>query len=71
MVWPPEGEHWGAAVSDAEVVPMNETEWYKKDFFGLKAADEAGKNEFLSFEGDHLQFGIDDLHGWVTTYFSA
>lgn len=71
MVWPPEGEHWGAAVSDSKVVSMKDTEWYQKDLFGLKTAEEAGKNEFLTFDGDHLQFSLDDLHQWVMTYFSG
>lgn len=73
MVFPKEGEHWGAPDPNDpfnSVLPMKETEWYKKDLFGLKTAEEAGKNVFLSFSGDHLQFTMDDFDGWVTKYLS-
>jgi palmitoyl-protein thioesterase len=39
MIWPKEGEHWGSPdPSDPfkKILPMNETEWYQKDLFGLK-----------------------------------
>eukprot|EP00980_Cylindrotheca_fusiformis_P028568 scaffold22612_cov138-Cylindrotheca_fusiformis.AAC.2 len=72
MVWPKEGEQWGAADPDAplhRILPRKETEWYKKDSFGLKTAEEAGKNHYASFDGDHLQFTMDDWTDWITTYF--
>lgn len=59
MVWPKEGEHWGCPDSADpfhKIIPMKETEWYKHNFFGLRKADEEGKNIFETFEGDHLQF---------------
>mmetsp|Transcript_102300 Transcript_102300/g.153272 ORF Transcript_102300/g.153272 Transcript_102300/m.153272 type:complete len:405 (+) Transcript_102300:137-1351(+) len=71
MVWPKEGEQWGAADPQApftRVLPMNETEWYEKDLFGLRTAQEQDKNRFESFEGDHLQFSMDDFTRWVQTY---
>lgn len=71
LVWPPEGEHWGApdpADPYENILPMNETEWYQKDLFGLKTAQEEGKNAFESFPGDHLQFKDDDFERWVKTY---
>jgi palmitoyl-protein thioesterase len=73
MVWPKEGEHWGAPDPNDpfhKILPMNETEWYQKDLFGLRTADEAGKNHFESFDGDHLQFSMSDFEGWVTKYLS-
>ena len=73
MVWPKEGEWWGAPDPNdpfQTVTPMNETEWYQKDLFGVRAAQEAGKNYFESFDGDHLQFGWEDFERWVTTYLS-
>lgn len=75
MVWPKEGEHWGAPDSSdgkdpfqSPILPMNETEWYKEDLFGLKTAQEAGKNVFETFEGDHLSFSMEDFDRWVNTY---
>jgi palmitoyl-protein thioesterase len=70
MVYPHEGEHWGAFDSDGKtLLTMKETEWYKKDLFGLKTADEAGKILFNTTKGNHLQFGHDDLFSWVDSYF--
>ena len=71
MVWPREGEQWGAPdPTDPfhSILRMNETEWYLKDLFGLKTAQEEGKNFFESFEGDHLQFTLDQYNEWVTSY---
>jgi palmitoyl-protein thioesterase len=71
MVWPKEGEHWGAADRNAplqRILPRNQTEWYINDSFGLKTAEEAGKNHYISFDGDHLQFTMDDYTDWVRTY---
>ena len=73
MVWPKEGEQWGAADPKDpfnHILPMKETEWYKKDLFGLKTAEEAGKNHFEQFEGDHLQFSMEDFTRWLKTYFT-
>jgi palmitoyl-protein thioesterase len=73
MVWPAEGEHWGAPDPQDPfnvILPMKQTEWYQDDLFGLRTADEAGKNFFESFPGDHLQFEMEDLHRWITTYFT-
>lgn len=73
MIWPKEGEHWGAPDPNDPfhtILPMNQTEWYQKDLFGLRTAQEAGKNYFESFDGDHLQFSMKDLDGWITKYLS-
>jgi palmitoyl-protein thioesterase len=70
MVYPNDGEWWGAFASDGKTrLAMNETEWYQKDLFGLKTADEAGKIVFDSSPGDHLQFTEAELFGWVDKYF--
>ena len=74
MVWPKEGEHWGAPDPKDpfhSVLPMNETEWYRLDLFGLKSAQEAGKNYFEEFEGDHLQFKMEDFDRWIHTYLAV
>lgn len=71
MVWPKEGEQWGCPDPDDpfnHILPMNETDWYQQDLFGLKTAQEAGKNFFETFEGDHLQFDMQDFNRWITTY---
>lgn len=70
MVYPHEGEWWGAFDSDGKtLLTMKETEWYKKDLFGLRTADEAGKIFFNSTKGNHLQFSDEQLFAWVDNYF--
>ncbi|KAH8056190.1 palmitoyl-(protein) hydrolase [Aureococcus anophagefferens] len=55
VVWPRQGEQWGAM----DPIPVEDRaaderdDWYTKDTFGLKTADEAGKNHFESFVGEH------------------
>eukprot|EP00521_Asterionellopsis_glacialis_P010208 CAMPEP_0195302620 /NCGR_PEP_ID=MMETSP0707-20130614/31398_1 /TAXON_ID=33640 /ORGANISM="Asterionellopsis glacialis, Strain CCMP134" /LENGTH=382 /DNA_ID=CAMNT_0040365929 /DNA_START=65 /DNA_END=1213 /DNA_ORIENTATION=+ len=74
MVWPPAGEQWGAPDStrkdpfEAPILPMKQTEWYIKDLFGLRSADEAGKNSFESFDGNHLRFSMKEFDSWVAKY---
>ena len=70
MVFPNEGEWWGHFKDGnmKEVVPMNQTEWYTEDLFGLKTADQAGRIHFESTPGNHLQFTEAELYGWVDKY---
>ena len=75
VVWPNEGEQWGALNDDyprnKTVVPMQQTRWYKEDSFGLRTADEQGRNAFEEFDGEHIRFTIDELYGWMDKYFTA
>eukprot|EP00658_Telonema_sp_P-2_P022787 TRINITY_DN19117_c0_g1_i2.p1 TRINITY_DN19117_c0_g1~~TRINITY_DN19117_c0_g1_i2.p1 ORF type:complete len:317 (+),score=98.43 TRINITY_DN19117_c0_g1_i2:193-1143(+) len=70
MIYPNDGEWWGCFAADGETrLAMNQTEWYTKDLFGLKTADQAGKILFDTSPGDHLQFTQEELYGWVDKYF--
>lgn len=73
VVWPRQGEQWGAMDPKdpwKTVLPYNETEWYTQDLFGLKTADDAGKNHFESFKGEHIRFTEEELFGWLKKYFA-
>jgi len=71
MVYPNEGEWWGHFEDGGfdKVLTMKETDWYQKDMFGLKTADEAGKIFFNSTTGDHLQFTDAQMGAWIDQYF--
>jgi len=71
MVYPNEGEWWGHFKDNdlKTVLSMKETQWYQKDLFGLKTADEAGKIVFNSTAGNHLEFTELELAQWVDMYF--
>ena len=73
VVWPNIGEQWGAVSADypknLSSVPMAQTKWYTTDAFGLKTADDAGKNFFESFAGQHIRFTEPELYGWLDKYF--
>lgn len=72
VVWPREGEIWGAMDPEDPFntkLAYNETKWYKEDTFGLRTADEAGKNNWESFDGEHIQFTQAELMEWLEKYF--
>eukprot|EP00389_Voromonas_pontica_P003445 GDKH01005078.1.p1 GENE.GDKH01005078.1~~GDKH01005078.1.p1 ORF type:complete len:343 (-),score=40.37 GDKH01005078.1:173-1201(-) len=69
MVYPAESEHWGASMADGRIMTMRETDWYLRDSFGLKTADEAGKIHFEHTDGNHLQFSAAQLFEWIDKYF--
>lgn len=68
MVYPNEGEQWGA-IEDKTIKSMKDTKFYQDDMFGLKTVDEANPIAFEETSGDHLQFTDDELYGWVEKYF--
>lgn len=56
MIYPKETA-WFQTVDENDVVqPLNATDFYNKDYIGLKSLTEAGKVKFETFEGNHLQF---------------
>ncbi|KAI6199673.1 Palmitoyl-protein thioesterase 1 [Aphelenchoides besseyi] len=59
MVVPKESEWFGFFPENnaTHVVPMNQTDFYKKDVLGLKTLNESGRLHLLSVDGNHLQIG--------------
>ena len=51
-----------------EMLLYNQTQLYLEDWIGLKTLDEAGKVDFLSCPGDHLQFSDEFFKEIVTKY---
>jgi palmitoyl-protein thioesterase len=70
MVYPNEGEQWGAINDDGKTIQsMKDTKYYQQDLFGLKTVDEANPIAFEETSGNHLQFTAEELYGWVEKYF--
>lgn len=42
-------------------MPLNQTNFYNKDYIGLKTLNDAGKVHWETFYGDHLQLKSDDI----------
>ena len=59
------------SVSDpyGQPIPMELTEVFQDDLFGLKTAFESGKFSFEHFEGAHTGWSDEDLYGWLDEYF--
>merc|ERR1719361_280854 len=62
MVYPKESE-WFQTLdsSDKSLVALEDTDFYKNDLIGLKTLNEANKVQFVSIDGDHLQFSKTDI----------
>eukprot|EP00941_MAST-03F_sp_MAST-3F-sp1_P005517 g5517.t1 len=71
MIFPNEGEHWGTFADNSytTILKMADTDYYKRDLFGLQTADKAGKIHFEETKGNHLQFTETELFGWIDKYF--
>ena len=54
---------------DGRALPMRESSWYLQDTFGLRTADQQGKNHFESFDGQHIRMTDAELYGWISKYF--
>jgi len=46
---------------DMPVQPLEESAFYIEDYIGLRALNEAGKVQWESIVGDHLQFSQADM----------
>jgi len=44
---------------------MEDMEFYKKDYIGMKRLNEEGKVIFESFPGDHLQFNHSQIESVI------
>jgi palmitoyl-protein thioesterase len=71
MIFPSMSEWFGAYEDGGydRVLSMNETEWYKRDSFGLRTMFERGAISFSTTQGDHLDFSEAELMSWVDLLF--
>jgi palmitoyl-protein thioesterase len=62
VIYPKETAWFQSLAEDGKtVLPLNATTFYQDDYIGVKELNEAGKIQFVSIDGDHLQFSEDDI----------
>ncbi|CAH9063641.1 unnamed protein product [Cuscuta epithymum] len=52
----------------AKVVPMQQTDVYLKDLFGLQTLDKAGKIKFFKVPGQHLVITVPEIQQFILPY---
>ena len=68
MVYPKESEWFQTFDADMNLLPLEDSDWYKNDTLGLKTLNEAGKVTFSEVDGDHLQFSQSDIDNTIVPF---
>merc|ERR1712173_579401 len=75
MVWPNDSEWFGFFKDNSTTITIDgkneEGPWETEDWFGLKEMIDAGKVDYLTTPGNHLQFPTSFLDEMVDTYFKG
>jgi len=69
VVVPRESEWFGYYANGNlnEILTMEQTDLYQQDWIGLKTLNTAGRLQFLSIEGNHMQIDLDWFSEYVIT----
>ena len=51
------------------LVKLEDSEFYKKDFIGIRQLNEQGKISFVEFEGEHVFFTMEEYEKYVRDFF--
>jgi palmitoyl-protein thioesterase len=68
MIYPKETAHFQGLDKHGNVMDLEDMDFYKDDFIGLKALKDGGKVEFSKIEGDHLQFTTEYIKDTVIPF---
>lgn len=68
VIYPKETAWFWQLQADGSILPVNGTDFYKNDYIGLRALQEAGKVQYESFEGNHLQFTEDQIKNVIVPF---
>lgn len=68
MVYPKESEWFQELDKFGRVMPLENSDFYKNDYLGVKALNEAGRIQFVEVVGDHLQFTADDINNTIVPF---
>jgi len=71
VVYPRESEWFWELEATGKVKDVVDTDFYKNDLIGLKALNEAGKVQFLSFPGQHLTITDDQIDNIISPFLSS
>lgn len=70
MVVPKETAHFADVnLTTGDVTPLKDRELYKEDWLGLKAMDKAGKLDFLTIPGEHMELTEEGMRKTFQEYF--
>ncbi len=65
MIFPKETAHFGFYNENGDVISLNQTDLYNSDYIGLRELTEKNKTQFLTFEGNHLQFSREQIDEFI------
>lgn len=68
MIYPKETAWFWQLETDNSITPVTETEFYTDDLIGLKTLNEAGKVQFVEFDGDHLHFSYSQIENVIAPF---
>ena len=52
-----------------EIVKLEDSDFYQKDFIGLKKLNEDGKIIFVEFENEHVLFTMEEYDIYIKNFF--
>lgn len=71
VIYPKESEWFQQLDTDGNVQPLEESDFYQEDYLGVRALNEAGKIQFVSVVGDHLQFSESDVQNTILPFLKS
>jgi palmitoyl-protein thioesterase len=67
----PKETAWFGFYQGEKVVPLRQQAMYREDWLGLKLLDTAGRIDFLTAPGEHMQFTLDYFERHILGYLNA
>jgi palmitoyl-protein thioesterase len=71
MIYPKETAWFHELQADGSILDVKQTQLYQEDHIGLRTLDEAGKVQFLTFEGAHLHITNDQIDNIIVPFLKA
>ena len=65
MIIPKETAHFEFFDENDNVVLLSDSDFYKKDYLGVRKLVEEKKVQFVELKGDHLQFSYSDIDKYM------